>query len=195
MQEYSFTMQYRKGKDNGNADALFGGHSQTGTAQFLLSRLPTGMKIQQNQLDDPVISVIRKALHASSSPPTSQAWHKPPLSRYRQLWPQLMMRDGIVYRNYTSGLSSVSVTVPFVPAALQPLFLAQCHDSHQAGRLGAGKTVSHLRHLGYWVGMLQDAERHCQACSTCQKAKPPAPPRAPLTIKCSHWPTMGDGRC
>ena len=181
MQEYSFAMQYRKGKDNGNADAL-SRRSQPDSPGTVSTVSATNREdIRRNQQDDPVISVIRKALHASSSPPTSQAWHKPPLSRYRQLWPQLMLRDGIVYRNYTPGPSSVSVTVPLVPVALQPLFLTQCHDSPQAGHLGAEKTVSRLRHLGYWVGMLQDAERHCQECSTCQEVKPPTPSRAPLT--------------
>ena len=128
MQEYCFTMQYRKGKDNGNADAL-SRQSQPDSSTVSAVSATNRDDIQQNQLDDPVISVIRKALHASSSLPMSQAWCKPPLSRYRQLWLQLMLRDGIVYQNYSPGPSSVSVTVPLVPAALQPLFLAQCHES------------------------------------------------------------------
>ena len=155
MQEYSFTMQYRKGKDNGNADAL-SRRSQPDSHGTVSTVSATNQEdIRQNQQNDPVISVIRKSVHASPSPPTSQAWRKPPLSRYRQLWPQLMLRDGIVYWNYTPGPSSVSVTVPLVPVALQPFFLAQCHDSPQEGHLGAEKTVSRLRHLGYWVGMLR----------------------------------------
>ena len=181
MQEYSFTMQHRKGRNNGNADAL-SRRSQPDSDGAVSTVSATNREdIRQHQQDDPVISVIHKALHASSSPPRSQPWRKPPLSRYRQLWPQLMMRDGIVCRNYTPGPSSVSVMVPLIPVALQPLFLTQCHDSPQAGHLGAEKTASRLRHLGYWVGMLQDVERHCHACSTCQEAKPPAPSRAPLT--------------
>ena len=85
MQEYSFTMQYRKGKDNGNADAL-SRRSQPDSHGTVSTVSATNQEdIRQNQQDDPVISVIRKALHASPSPPTSQAWRKPPLSRYRQL--------------------------------------------------------------------------------------------------------------
>ena len=125
--------------------------------------------------------MIHNDLYASASPPKNQAWHVPLLSQYRQLWPQLKMRDGIVYQNYIPGPSSVSVTVPLVQVSLQPSFLSQCHDSPQAGHLGAEKTVSPLRQLGYWVGMLQEAERHCQACPACQRAKPPALPKAPLT--------------
>ena len=181
MQEYSFTTQHRKGKDNRNADALSRRSQPDGECTVSTVYATNQEDIRQHQQDDPIISVIRDALYVSISPPKNQAWHTPRLSRYRQLWPQLKMRDGIVYRNYIPGPSSVSVMVPLVPVALQPSFLAQCHDSSQAGHLGAVKTVSRLRQMGYWVGMLQGAERHCQACPTCQRAEPPAPPRALLT--------------
>ena len=40
----------------------------------------------------------------------------------------------------------------------------QSHDSPQAGHLGADKSASRLRQMGYWVGMLQDVESYCQSC-------------------------------
>ena len=75
----------------------------------------------------------------------------------------------------------MSVSVPLVPVSLQRDFLRQSHDSPQAGHLGADKSASHLRQMGYWVGMLQDVERYCQSCVKCQESKPPMPTKVPLT--------------
>ena len=181
MQEFAFTTQYRKGRENGNADSLSRqthpiNHSAASTAL-----LHDTKDIWQHQSKDPIISKILDSLQQSSSPPRSQAWYTPPLTRYRQLWNQLTVVDGIVYCRYIPGPASDSITVPLVPASLQQSFLQQCHDSPQAGHLGADKSISRLRHLGYWVGMLQDVVRYCQLCTKCQESKPPAPPRAPLT--------------
>ena len=182
MQEYTFTIQYRNGKENGNADSL--SRQPHLKSQNTISTVCANVdldNIRQNQQSDPTISAIRKALESASAPPRSQTWGKPPLSRYRQLWPQIFTQDGIVYRRYTPGPSSMSCTVPLVPSSLRHSFLTQCHDSPQGGHLGADKTADRLRQIGYWVGMLQDVERHCQLCSLCQQSKPPAPPRVPLT--------------
>ena len=160
------TTQYRKGKENGNADSLSQqtrpiNHSAASTAL-----LHDTKDIRQHQSKDPIISKILDSLQQSSSPPRSQAWHTSPYSRYRQLWNQLAVVDGIVYRRYTPGPASDSITVPLVPASLQQSFLQQlCHDSPQGGHLGADKSISWLRHLGYWVGMLQDVVCYCQLCT------------------------------
>ena len=107
------------------------------------------------------IAEIRTRLQTSSSCPTPSVWSCPPLSRYRQLCTQLSVVDSIVSRTYSPGQSSVSVNVPLVAVSLQRDFLRQSHDSPLAGHLGADKSASHLRQMGYWVGMLQDVERYC----------------------------------
>ena len=180
MQEFTFTIQYRRGKDNNNADSL------SRQPQFLLDNAAAVSwsdrdSLREGQQRDPVIAEIRTRLQTSSSCPTPSIWSGPPLSRYRQLWTQLSVVDGIVSRTYRPGPSSVSVNVPLVPVSLQRDFLRQSHDSPQAGHLGADKSASRLRQMGYWVGMLQDVERYCQSCVKCQESKPPMPTKVPLT--------------
>ena len=35
--------------------------------------------------------------------------------------------------------------------------------------------------MGYWVGMLHDIDKYCRECIICQRTKPTAPVKAPLT--------------
>ena len=190
MQEFTFTIQYRKGADNGNADSL--SRKFTLCQQLQMAAATTHMPdldhLQQHQEKDPIIIKIRNSLQSSNSRPTSGEWNSTPLSRYRQLWSQLLLEKGIVFRRYAPGPTSVLVTVPLVPSSLQSTFLQLCHDAPQAGHLGVEKTASLLRQKGYWVGMLSDVEQHCRACIKCQQCRPTLPTRAPLTtipIGCS----------
>ena len=59
--------------------------------------------------------------------------------------------------------------------------LKQHHDTPSAGHLGFEKTVAKVCQVGYWVGMLRHIDRYCRECSVCQRTKPPAPMKAPLT--------------
>ena len=58
--------------------------------------------------------------------------------------------------------------------------LHQNHDVPAAGHLGFEKTVTRVREVGYWVGMLSDIDKYCRECTVCQSTKPPAPANAPL---------------
>ena len=185
IQEYELTIHYRRGHENGNADALSRKiypdvQSAAATSQtFTLTQ-----NLRQQQLSDPIIQQLHTALsqtpHAHVLPQGSR-WRKPPLSRYRQLWPQLLLNDGIVCRQYAPIPQLPSVTVPLIPVSQQLTLLKQYHDVPSAGHLGFEKTANKLRQVGYWVGMLQDIDKYCQECTVCQRTKPPTPTKAPLT--------------
>ena len=96
------------------------------------------------QKQDQVIKQVAYALQ-SSSRPTTINWWKPPFRRYSQLWAHLLLKDGIVWRHHTPGPTSDTATVPVLPVTLQKDVLQQCHDSPQAGHLGAQKTLYQLR--------------------------------------------------
>lgn len=100
------------------------GHSQTVTVQFLLSAT-NREDIRQHQQDDPIISGIRNALHAPQHPHHRAKHGTSPRCPIIPMWPQVKMRDGIVYQNYTPGPSSVSVTVFLFSVALQPCAVAE----------------------------------------------------------------------
>ena len=88
---------------------------------------------------------------------------------------QLLMKDGIVCRQYTPGPNSEKLLVPIIPKSYQQEVLHQGHDAPNAGYVGADKTATNVRQLGYWVRMMHDINRYCS------------------THQYSNWKTMADG--
>eukprot|EP00731_Ephydatia_muelleri_P024338 Em0016g609a len=184
LQEYNFTVEYRKGSHNDNADALSRRRETVGRASHLAAtRSTTGVLAEQiriAQQKDDIIQQVYQALRLSVKQPTGTIWRKSPFSRYHQLWSQLKLREGVVYRTYIPGPTSEAITVPVLPACLRKEYLRLCHDSATGGHQGWHKTLHKLRREAYWVNMAQDADQHCRECNICQRTKPTAPKRAPL---------------
>ena len=105
------------------------------------------------QPDDPVTKQLKLALCKSSECPTFSKWKKPLLHRYRQLWSQLKLVDGIVYCGHSPEPLSDLIDVPIVPSSLQKDFLLQHLKSAAAGHQGSVKTLQQLHLAGYWVNM------------------------------------------
>ena len=184
IQEYDFDIQYRKGALNTNADALSHRDSSishsavTTTTQADASR----EALRKAQQEDPVIRVVYKALSKSTNRPTisNPCWRRPPLQRYRQLWSQLKITDGVVCREYVPGPTSDVINLPVLPLSCHYQALVHNHNSPTAGYQGTDKTLERLWQEAYWVNMATDVERHCRECTTCQRAKRTAPTRAPM---------------
>lgn len=182
MQEYSFCIEYRRGSLNSNADALSRRvpHTAVSAATQIQSK-NTKDELRQAQQNDTIVRKLAEALKHPNRCPSGKIWKSPPLSRYRQLWPQLTVVDGVVCRKYTPDPTKETITVPIVPTSLRNSVLIRSHDVPSAGHQGVERTLDHVRREGYWVNMAKDAERHCRECTKCQEAKLPAPVRAPLT--------------
>ena len=133
------------------------------------------------QQADHVLREIINARQNSEEPPRNPPWNEQPFKRYRQIWRQLQICDGVLCRKYTPDSSQETVTVPILPESLQAQALMRCHDTPTAGHQGSEKTLHRLRSEAYWVGMCQDVEQHCRECTVCQQSKLPTPMRAPLT--------------
>ena len=105
-------------------------------------------------------------------------WNQPSLKRYKQIKSQLQLINGALVRNYKvepfSNLHSVIVALD----AMKTDFLTQAHDD--AGHQGIERTLSRLKYLAYWVGMVSDVNNFVTSCEICQKSKLPLPTRAPL---------------
>ena len=114
------------------------------------------------------------------TPSPSQRLRRPPLQRYRQLWSQLKIVEGVLCRHYTPDPSLDSVLVPILPTSLHHEALWRNHDAPSAGHQGTEKTLHRIRQEAYWVGMPRDVNRHCQVRKKCQQSKLPSPQRAPL---------------
>ena len=185
MQEFDFEISYRKGILNGNADAL----SRRGTRDMSMTEDTTAATVltqpydvlREAQQKDDIIKTILHALSVSKSCPTAKEWNSRPLHRYKQLWPQLLLVEGVVCRRYTPGPTSTTVTVPILPMSLRKEALQHNHDHPSAGHLGVDKTLQRILKEAYWVYMASDVTKYCHECTRCQQVKPSKPTRAPLT--------------
>ena len=68
----------------------------------------------QSQLEDSTISEVLQTQRDSSSPPQAKHW----LRRYRQLWIQLQIVDGVLCRTYTPSPHREEISVPVLPESL-----------------------------------------------------------------------------
>ena len=184
IQEYDFSIVYRKGLSNGNADALSRRKdTATLTVHSALTTLHLGMAIEdvrQAQKKDAIIQKLKNALEMSQRPQAKQEWRQQPLKRYLQLWSQLVIHENVLCRKYRPGPTCEPIMVPVLPTAMHDQVLKDCHDASSAGHMGAQKTLERVRQEAYWINMARDVEKHCRECEVCQKSKLTKPTRAPL---------------
>ena len=177
IQEYEFTITYRRGHENGNADALSRRtYPDVQLSAATLQAPSLTETLHQQQLSDPNIQQLHTAL--------SHAFHTHACSSTKLGMAQistLTLQTGIVCRQYAPNPRLPPVTVPIIPASQRSSLFKQYHDVPSAGHLGFEKTAAKLRQVGYWVGMLQDIAKYCRDCVICQCTKPPVPTKALLT--------------
>ena len=133
-----FTIVHQKGSANTNADALsrLAPPSCALTVALPHYSLP---ELEKAQMLDPIISVIHKARLQSCDEPHDTAWNQGTLRRYKMLWKQLVVVDGVLYRMYHPGPSEEAITVPILPSLFHQEALTISHDIPTAGHLGIEK--------------------------------------------------------
>jgi len=155
IQEYEFTIHYRRGHENGNADALSWRTYPDVKLVAAASQAPIlTHTLQEQQLIDPIIQQLHTALSQHSNghiPPQGSKWHQPPLSRYKQLWPQLSIIDGIVCCQYAPNPHLHAITLPLIPALQHLNLLKQHHNIPSSGHWDMRKLL--LRCIKLVIGL------------------------------------------
>jgi hypothetical protein len=165
LQQFSFSLFYRPGRDNVVPDAL------SRVAGTCLQPRWDGAQLHSEQLQDPLLSRTFQAL-ASGIDGLSDTW----AAQVRELM----------------GEASVSAAgvlqfrgKPVIPAHLRMHFLQQAHSCDQSGHLGVDRTVTRLMERCWWPQLRRDAEHWVASCAECLAKKNPArPQRAPLQATC-----------
>lgn len=103
LQEFDFSIKYCQGLSNLNADALSRRptNEARGEQECMVTMIKRGMSVEevrQEQRRDPVISQVIDALHQTIKHPQTLRWEDPTLKRLAQIWSQLVMTDGALYR-------------------------------------------------------------------------------------------------
>ncbi|KAG1928789.1 interleukin-1 receptor accessory protein-like 1-A, partial [Pimephales promelas] len=198
---FDFTIEYRPGTCNKNADALSrlpappalvsmkemaSGISVPAEIKSVvmspsieiqaIDACPTRTKanLQVLQAEDPVLKAFLVYWKRGSPPTAVERSTEPPavVELVRQ-WANLVVYEGVLYRRTHVPGSTKGVVQLLLPQALQTEVLTALHDDH--GHQGVERTVSLVRQRCYWPFMRKDVDRWCRECRRCVVAKATQP--------------------
>ena len=202
LQEYHFTIEHRKGRLHGNADAMSrkpctqcGRESHIVTEEITLALIEeqntaiparSNEDIRRLQMEDPSIGFVLRAKEANERPsPDILKGQSLTVRRLMQSWPRLLLVNGILWRRYDDLETKQEWRQLVVPQSLREEVMEELHAGVMGGHLGESKTLQQLKRRFYWPGHSLDVKIWCQTCSICASRKTATPKNcAPLqTIK------------
>ena len=193
---FDFTVHYRPGKNNGNADSLSrqysdpvrrheGPDQQTQSisdsqhdpeepevvTQLQIGALPsrTTAELVTLQRADPVLKAFLSFWRMGRPPNKEQRAQLPEDVRLllRQ-WDRILEKDGLLYRQINAPQGGL-LTQFLLPTCLHQELLNSIHDQH--GHQGVRRTTDLARQRCYWPGMGTEIEQYCQNCQRCVLSK------------------------
>ena len=135
--------------------------------------LPASLEeIRREQLQQPTLQQVIRRI-PEGRPPLRDNWKTSPvLKRYCQIWHQLEVKDGLLYRKKRSPAPARDEQWLLVlPDSLVQTVLEQIHDRH--GHLGTTKTLETTEKRSWWPGYAKCIQEWIQRCKSCAERKAP----------------------
>ncbi len=168
--EFTFTINYTKGKDNVVADAL---SRRKDHANQQLSIAAVSSVSPASTL----LSAIRLAYQ--QDPICAAILQEPERHRYRTF----TVRDGVIYKEK-------QIYIPN-DKHIKTQLLTEAHDVPVSGHVGVTKTIDLLTRTYYWPNMHKEVKQYVTSCLPCQANKPssqqPMGLLQPLPIPERRW--------
>lgn len=193
LQQYSFTIAHRPGKQHGNADALSrrpcsepgcphclrreaqDAAVRTTTVEALIDnegRVLNKEALRERQEQDPQLGLILEWKRQGRRPAWQETAPLDTLTKaYVALWDSLEVKDGLLHRRWENTEGSSVVHQLLLPTPLRSQMIQHCHDSRTGGHFGVNKTLGKLRQRFYWIGCKRDVEDHCRRCDICNSRR------------------------
>jgi len=209
LQEYNFTILHRQGKQHQNADALSRRPDNQDSHQgqdssdmepqldILMTSLSGGLSssaecsyMRKEQLEDENIGLILKAKEAQQQPDAHLLKAKPrETQQLCQLWDQLLIKEGILYRQFEESSGRSSYLQLVVPSQLREEILEEAHAGTMSCHLGEDKTLARVKERFFWPGYSNAVKEWCKTCANCAARKiPPRKRRGPLQNVLTGYP-------
>ena len=203
---YDFSIIYRPGNQNGNADALsrMSEHAVAAVCGAITTR-PAVETIcmsaevlddvegesdprvwRRRHREDEVIGPILHALSLGKKPDINRVFNQES-KRLLYQWKHLEVKRGVLYR--VTNVDDCKTLMQLVlPKRFRVRALKGLHD--EMGHLGRDRTLDLVRCRFYWPRMATDVEEYVSKCERCIKRKvvPSATGRAPLVPIISTQP-------
>ena len=189
LQEYNFTRLHRQGRQHQNADALSRRPDDASSqncrlddlepppqvAMTILSGKPTECSyLRKEQLEDEIIGFILHAKESQQKPDAQLLKAKPrEAQQLSQLWDQLIIQEGILYRRYEEGSGRSYHLQLVVPRHLREEVLEEAHAGTMSCHLGEDKTFARIREKFFWPSYSNAVKEWCKTCVHCATRKAP----------------------
>ena len=208
---YDFSIRYRAGKKNLDADGLsrLPSESVRAICQAVTVDIPFVECLSMNdfphsageglsgfdgfnsidwakeQRTDPILSRVVK-LKSSSFRPREETCRKerPEVQKYLREWRKLHIRGDVLYR--TAALDGNPVEQLVVPESFRSRALKGIHDD--TGHQGKEKSLWLARQRFFWPGLEKDLDQRIRTCNRCIRRKTPVKPVAELQPITSNYP-------
>lgn len=173
LQQFQFTVQYRKGTLNRVADAL-SRNPATDT-----STINSGDPECLVTVNKPELTTAKKA-SLQDNPVNDNLesdWHAKKLNQVIQrptYFKNYEVRGESLYRKFNIRKQTADTTLQWklcVPKEQVKTVLYENHDSPTAGHLGIHKTISKIQDRYYWPGWRKDVKNYVRCCDKCQRHK------------------------
>jgi hypothetical protein len=176
---YTHSIEYRAGKNHGNADSLSrmvdeSLHENDTTLQadeVVINVINFKPKVNENkQTSDPNLKWIMDLLKSNRIRPNISEFENAECkSLYTQL-KRLKIIDNVLFREYMDQYDRIMCQY-VVPKHERDFILKNSHDTLFCGHLGFQKTHDRIIHKYYWYKQADDIKRYCRECTNCQRYK------------------------
>ena len=156
--EYDFTVKYRPGVVNGNADAI--------------SRIPLVSTIRSDDF------LYRLKIEQGKDSSLEQI--RDDLEAGRVVRNYVVDTEGLLWYEVFKGSPNQNEYKLVIPQSLQNEILTLNHDSIMAGHGGVTKTYERLKELYFWPNMHSSVVKYCKECKICIFKKDAHRSKAPL---------------
>ena len=193
LSSYDFSVSYRKGENNGNADAMSRPAIEMleeveqdqdyeegkATTEACLATSAEDQDLQLGKLAaeqeyDVLLSEVKGWVVKGKVPPKKHL--KKMNRRLRSLarcYDQLIINNGVLgIKRSHNGKEGVRILLPRV---YQAHILKMLHDDPMVGHLGHFRTRDKVLERFFWPNAEQDIQVYCDSCVECQRRKRPTP--------------------
>jgi len=135
----------------------------------------TRTELSKMQSEDPEIGKVLTWISQSSTRPVrDKVAAESPATRNLWLhWPQLCVKDGILFRKHEHAKGVNSFLQLIVPTLLRNQIIAASHNTITSAHLGVKKTVEKIRQNFYWYKMSDSVKLWVNTCDFCGGRKRP----------------------
>ena len=174
LQEYEFDVQYRKGHENANADALSRLPVNTrdgGMVRVIrtIASLIMDELVQEQQLDSEFGPIYQAVLDREDMEQKHDGGTTQDVSQYVMIDSVLHHIHMMNNRTHTDHI----VLQVCLPKSIVPRILQEMHDAPFSGHFSVAKTYARVLERYYWKGMYEDIKNYCESCVVCSRRKVP----------------------